>query len=155
MTAKQARLRELIESARPQPPAQPNILKTLLTVQQAFGHVPVADVPQIAKALGVTEADIAGVLSYYPDLHTAPAARHLVRVCIGESCMANHCSHVLRALHAYLGPNGEQADPAGRFTVEKVSCMGNCAMSPTVAVDQEIYGRVEPEHVPSLLERYR
>lgn len=155
MSRHPATLAELIESCRPQPPARPNLLKTLLTIQQAKGHVPVEAVPQVARVLGVTEADVAGVLSYYPDLRTEQPGRHIVRICMGESCMANHCPAVLRALHEALASAEGGSDSGGRFTLEKVYCMGNCALSPTVAVDQDIHGRVEPANVSTLLEPYR
>lgn len=146
---------ELIDSLRPEPSAPPNILKTLLALQKALGHVPVQAVPQIAHVLGVTEADVAGVLSFYPGLRTIPAARHMIRVCTGESCQANHCQKIVRALQEYLGPGGTGSVSAGRFTVEKVYCVGNCALSPTVAVDHDVHGRVTPEAIASLMERYR
>ena len=130
------------------------MLQALLTIQQAKGYVPMEDLPRMAHALGVTEADIAGVLSFYPDLRTAPTGRHVIRVCMGESCMANHCPAVFRAVEGYVRLKiGETKGSA--FTLEKVYCMGNCALSPTLVVDQNIYGRVEPAQVPALLERYR
>lgn len=130
------------------------MLQALLTIQQANGYVPVEALPQIAHALTVTEADIAGVLSYYPDLRTSPPGRHVIRVCMGESCMANHCPAVFRVAQDYVRLKiGETKGNA--FTLEKVYCMGNCALSPTLVVDQDIYGRVEPAQVPALLERYR
>jgi len=130
------------------------MLQALLTIQQANGYVPVEALSQIAHALTVTEADIAGVLSYYPDLRTSPPGRHVIRVCMGESCMANHCPAVFRAAEGYFRLKiGETKGNA--FTLEKVYCMGNCALSPTLVVDQDIYGRVEPAQVPALLERYR
>ena len=130
------------------------MLQALLTIQQANGYVPVEALPQIAHALTVTEADIAGVLSYYPDLRTSLPGRHVIRVCMGESCMANHCPAVFRAAEGYVRLTiGETKGNA--FTLEKVYCMGNCALSPTLVVDQDIYGRVDPVQVPALLERYR
>ena len=130
------------------------MLQALLTIQQAKGYVPMEDLPRMAHALGVTEADIAGVLSFYPDLRTAPTGRHVIRVCMGESCMANHCPAVFRAVEGYVRLKiGETKGSA--FTLEKVYCMGNCALSPTLVVDQDICGRVEPAQVPALLERYR
>jgi len=130
------------------------MLQALLTIQQANGYVPVEALSQIAHALTVTEADIAGVLSYYPDLRISPPGRHVIRVCMGESCMANHCPAVFRAAEGYVRLKiGETKGNA--FTLEKVYCMGNCALSPTLVVDQDIYGRVEPAQVPALLERYR
>ncbi|HET7438973.1 MAG TPA: NAD(P)H-dependent oxidoreductase subunit E [Nitrospira sp.] len=130
------------------------MLQALLTIQQANGYVPVEALPQIAHALTVTEADIAGVLSYYPDLRTSPPGHHVIRVCMGESCMANHCPAVFRAAQDYVRLKiGETKGNA--FTLEKVYCMGNCALSPTLVVDQDIYGRVEPAQIPALLDRYR
>ena len=149
-TRHNAKLAEALESCRPVSPAKPNILKTLLAIQSALGHVPVNTLPQIAQTLGVTEAQVAGVLSYYSDLRTQPPGRHLIRVCMGESCMANHGDRVFRAIqdHAQITA-GETT--GSRFTVETMSCAGNCAVSPTVMIDADIYGRVTPSDVSALL----
>lgn len=146
---------EVLTACHPHPHAEANILRALLMIQQAHRYVPAEALPQIAHALGMTEADVAGVLSYYPDLRTSLPGRHVIRVCMGESCMANHCPAVLHAVEACVRlRNGEITNQA-LFTLEKVYCVGNCALSPTVVVDQDIHGRVEPAQVPPLLERYR
>ena len=148
-------LAKALESCRPVLPDKPNILKTLLAVQSALDHVPASAIPQIAQALGVTEAQVAGVLSYYSDLRTQSAGRHLIRVCMGESCMANHGRRVLRAIQDYVGVAVGDTMPEGRFTVEQMSCAGNCAVSPTVMIDEDLRGRVTPSDVPSLLKPCR
>ena len=154
-TLHKPRLAEALETCRPVPPAKPNILKTLLAVQFALGHVPTSGIPQIAQVLGVTDTQVAGVLSYYSDLRTQSAGRHLIRVCMGESCTANHGGLVLRAIqdHARVAAGG--TTPDARFTVEEMSCAGNCAVSPTVMIDEDLCGRVTPSDVQSLLAPYR
>lgn len=132
----------------------PNILDTLLTIQKALGHVPPAALPEIAKALNVTQADVGGVLSFYPDLRTRPVGRHVVRVCIGESCLANHGDRVMTAMQRRLSVNVGESTQDGRFTLERVYCVGNCAVSPTVAIDEDLHGRVSEAGVESLLEPY-
>ncbi len=132
-----------------------NVLESLLVVQEALGYVPLSAVAEIARALEVTEADVAGVLSYYPDLRTRPTGRHLIRVCTGESCVANHCGRVLTVLRGKLGIDLGETTPDGRFTLERVYCVGNCAVSPTVMVDGDIHGRVTESDVASLLKDYR
>lgn len=134
---------------------RPNILRLLLAVQDRIGYVPPQSVPQIARGIGASEAEVAGVLSYYPDLRTAAPGRHVIRICTGESCMANHCGRLVTALRNRLGIEIGETDPVGRFTLETVYCMGNCAVSPTVAVNQDLFGRVEPMQIPSLLDRYQ
>ena len=148
-------LAEALESCRPVPPDKPNILKTLLAVQSALGHVPASAISQIAQVLGATDAQVAGVLSYYSDLRTQSAGRHLIRVCMGESCTANHGGRVLRAIQDHVRVAVGDTTPEGRFTVEKMSCAGNCAVAPTVMIDEDLRGRVTPSDVPALLEPYR
>jgi len=148
------RIAETLETCRPVPPDRPNILKTLLAVQSALGHVPANVIPQVAQVLGVTDAQVAGVLSYYPDLRTQSPGRHLIRVCMGESCTANHGVLVLRAIQDHIRAAASDWTQAERFTVEQMSCAGNCAVSPSVLVDEDFCGRVIPSDVPSLLERY-
>lgn len=133
----------------------PNILKTLLAIQSELGHVPPASVPDIAGALGVTDAEVAGVLSGYPDLRTKPPGRYVVRVCQGESCVANHCGRVLKALEKKLGVGFGETTRDGRFTLEKVYCVGNCAASPTVMIGEDVHGRVTPEAAETLLKDCR
>ena len=149
------RLAETLEACRSAPPDKPNILKTLLAVQSAMGHVPTSAIPEIAQVLGLTDAQVAGVLSYYSDLRTQSPGRHLIRVCMGESCMANHGGLVLRTIQDHVRVEGGDTKLEGQFTVEQMSCAGNCAVSPTVMIDEDLCGRVRPSDVASLLEPYR
>jgi NADH:ubiquinone oxidoreductase subunit E len=132
-----------------------NILKTLLEVQAELGFVPPASLPEISVELGVTEAEVSGVLSFYPDLRTKAAGRHVVRICQGESCVANHCGRVVKALEKKLGIGLGSTTGDGRFTLDKVYCMGNCAVGPTVVIDGDVHGRVSPAEVHRLLKDYR
>jgi len=145
-------LEEVLESCRPAPPAKPNILRVLLAVQGALGCVPVAMVPRIAQGLGVTDAQVAGVLSYYPDLRTESPGRCIVQICMGESCTANHGGRVLRTIQDHLLIDVGETMPGGRFTLERAYCVGNCAVSPTVIVGEDLYGRVTSSQIPSILE---
>jgi len=146
-------LSELLEACRPQPPAHPNILKTLLTIQEALGHVPVEAVPRIAGALGVTDADVAGVLSYYPDLQTAVRGRHTVRLCLGEACVANRSADLLAEVRRELNIGLGETSPDGHVTLERVYCLGNCGVGPTVMVDETMYGRVSAAELRSILKQ--
>ena len=134
---------------------QPNTLSVLQAVQQALGYIPADANVLVARHVGVTEAEVDGVLSFYPDLRRRPPGRHLVRVCMGESCFANRSSRILTALAEELriGLNATTAD--GRFTLERVYCVGNCAVAPSLVIDEDVHGRVEPAQIPSLLEGYR
>lgn len=131
--------------------ARPNMLKALLSIQEHVGYVPPESILQIAQELGVTESEIAGVLTYYPDLHTRQRGRHIIRLCLGEACVANRGMGLLAELTEELriGFGGTTTD--GRFTLERVYCLGNCGVGPTVMVDDTIYGRMTGAALRSLL----
>lgn len=149
-----ATLTSLLKEHRPQPKQPANILRTLLSVQQAIGHVPVEAIAPVADALAVPEADVAGVLSYYPDLHTKPRGRHVIRLCIGEACVANRAQRLFAELRRELGITLGETTADGRFTLERVYCLGNCAVGPTVMVDDTIHGRATEPGLPEILTRY-
>jgi NADH:ubiquinone oxidoreductase subunit E len=132
-----------------------NILRALFAVQAAQGYVAPSAVPHIAAGLGVTDAEVAGVLSFYPDLRTKPAGRHIIRVCMGEGCMANHCRRLVQELEKKLAIHLGESTRDGRFTLEKMYCAGNCAVGPTVMIDQNVHGRVTPTDVAKILAEYQ
>lgn len=142
---------EALERCRAQ---SPNILEGLQILQERFGYVPLSAVPELAHALGVSEADIAGTLSYYPELHTRPAGRHQVRLCMGEACVANHCERLLSALRDSLGVGLGETTPDARFSLDRIYCVGNCGVGPTVMIDEDVHGRVAPSDVAALLDHY-
>jgi NADH:ubiquinone oxidoreductase subunit E len=148
---KAAAVAVVLRERPPSPDTPGNILRTLMAVEQEVGHVPMEAVPSIAKMLDVTEAEVVGVLSYYPDLHSTPRGRHIVRLCTGEACVANRSLRLLAELNQALDvdPGGTSAD--GRFTLERVYCLGNCGVGPTVMVDDQMHGRVTSAELRQIL----
>lgn len=148
-------LDDLLVSVRPPHGEPPNILFVLHAIHDLCGYLDPQLIPAIARSQGVTEAEVAGVLSYYPSLNTQPAGRYRIQVCRGESCFANRCDRVVEAIQSTLGIALGQTTADGRFTFEPVSCVGNCAVSPSVRIDGELRGRVRPGDIAGLLDRYR
>src|SRR5690242_19928166 len=111
-------LQTVLEQHRPEPGHPANILRTLIAVQQVLGHVPANAIGPIAAALHVPEAHVSGVLSYYPDLHAASRGRQIVRVCLGEACVANRSAAVLAEFQRVLGIGIGETTTDGRTTLE-------------------------------------
>lgn len=148
-----AALAGLLEEHRPRSGQPVNLLRTLLAVEQALGYVPREALTPIALALGVPEADVAGVLSYYPDLHRTPRGRHTLRLCLGEACVANRSARLLTDVQQALGVGVGETSSDGRVTVERVYCLGNCGVGPTVMLDDHLYGRVTGPELRRILDR--
>jgi NADH:ubiquinone oxidoreductase subunit E len=148
-------LATVLEGHRPAPGQQANILHTLLAVQKVLGHVPARAIRPMAEALRVPEAHVVGVLSYYPDLHTTPQGRHVVRVCLGEACVANRSRELLAELQRILGVGIGETTKDGCTTLERVYCVGNCGVGPTVMVDEIIHGRMCPSELQNIIPQRR
>ena len=143
-----APLQAILEKCRTSPP---NILGTLQAVQAAQGYVDPSHVPLIAQSLGVTDSDVHGVLSFYHDLRTEPPGKRHIRYCLGDSCVAMKTEKSLAALEKVLKCSIGETTKDGKFTLDKVYCLGNCAHSPAMMVDGEIHGRFTPKTVTGLV----
>jgi formate dehydrogenase subunit gamma len=127
------------------------LLLVLHAVQDEFGYVPEEAVPLIADGLNLSRAEVHGVLSFYHYFRRTPPGRHVVQICRAESCQAMNGDAL--AVHAQqrLGIGFHETTADGRFSLEPVYCLGNCACSPAVMIDEELHGRVSNERFDALI----
>ena len=147
-----AEVRALIEGHRSVPGA---MLPLLHAVQGCLGWVPGRLVPEIAEALGRSRAEVQGVLDFYHDFRRAPPGRHVVQICRAESCRAMGSEALEAQARASLGIDLHETSPDGALTLEPVYCLGNCACSPAIRVDDEIHGRMDPAAFDALIRTLR
>lgn len=119
------------------------LLPILHAIQAAFGFVPDTAVPQIAKALTLSKAEVHGVISFYHDFRSAPAGRHVLKLCRAEACQTMGADAVADRIKAALGIDWHETTPDGRVTLEPVFCLGLCACGPAAMVDGRLVGRVD------------
>jgi formate dehydrogenase subunit gamma len=119
------------------------LLPILHAVQVAFGYIPEAAVPQVAAALNLSKAEVHGVVSFYHDFRSAPAGRHVLKLCRAEACQAMGADRVAGAVKAALGIDWHETTPDGRVTLEPVFCLGLCACGPAAMVDGRLVGRCD------------
>ncbi len=127
------------------------LLPLLHEIQEALGYVPPPALGGIAKALNLSRAEVYGVVTFYPDFRSAPPGRHVLKVCRAEACQAMQGDALANHARKRLGVDFHQTTADGAVTLEPVYCLGNCACSPAVMWDGEIYGRVTPEGMDALL----
>ncbi len=128
-----------------------NLLPVLHAIQDRLGWVPPRVVPLIAFELNLSRAEVHGVLSFYHYfLHNKPG-RKVIYLCRAEACQAVGAvsleAHAKRKLGAEF--HGTSAD--GRYTLEPVYCLGNCACGPSLMIDKELHARVTPARFDELI----
>jgi formate dehydrogenase subunit gamma len=128
------------------------LLEILHEVQAAFGCVPAAAVPVIARALNLSRAEVHGVVTFYHHFRSAPPGRRVLRLCRAESCQAAGSRELERHAQRRLGIGFGETTPDGSVTLEAVYCLGLCACSPAAMLDQEVHGRLTPGRLDALLD---
>lgn len=127
------------------------LLPILHEVQDILGYIPPDAVPMIAHALNLSRAEVHGVISFYHDFRTEPPGEHTVHLCRAEACQAMGARELEQHASERLGIGLGQTTADGLFTLEPVYCLGNCACSPSIRINDDVHGRVTPEKFDALI----
>jgi formate dehydrogenase subunit gamma len=136
--------------------ARPGALLPILhAVQEELGYIPESAIPIIASELNLTRAEVHGVVTFYHDFRSHPAGRHVVKICQAESCQAVGSARLTTHARERLDVDFHQTTADRSCSLEPVYCLGNCALSPSVMVDNEVFGRVTEQRFDEILEELR
>jgi formate dehydrogenase subunit gamma len=140
--ATQTTVQNIIAGLKDKPGA---LLPILHGVQDALGYIPSACIPDIAKALNLSRAEVHGVISFYHYFRDTPPGKHTVHLCRAESCQAMGAKKLEAHVKSKLGIDFHETTEDGKFSLEPVYCLGNCACSPAMQIGKEIYGKVSAD----------
>jgi NADH:ubiquinone oxidoreductase subunit E len=97
---------------------------------------------------------IYGVVTFYSQFYLTARGRHTVRVCRGTACHVRGGRSVLNVVKDTLGIEDGETTEDLQFSLETVACLGTCFLAPVMMVDRSYYGKLAPERVPSILEKF-
>ncbi|MDO9365386.1 MAG: formate dehydrogenase subunit gamma [Methylotenera sp.] len=127
------------------------LLPLLHAIQDRIGCIPEAAYKPISKALALSVAEVHGVVTFYHHFRTHKAGQHVMQICRAESCQAMGSEALEAHAKKCLNVEYHQTTADEAITLEPVYCLGNCALSPTVMMDDEIYGRVSAADLDALI----
>ena len=131
------------------------LIAILQALQNEYGWLPEEALWRVCELSEITPADISGVSTFYDQFRHRPVGDHLIHVCVGTACHVKGAEAVLEALRKHLEiPPADDTDPDGRFTIQKVACMGCCTLAPVARIDDITYGHLTPDSVPRMLEDF-
>ena len=135
---------------------QPGALLPLLhAIQDTLGYVPESSYAPISKGLSLSVAEVHGVVTFYHHFRTHKPGRHIMQICRAESCQAMGSEALEAHAKQCLNIDYHQTTSDEAISLEAVYCLGNCALSPSVMMDDEIYGRVSAEDLEALIAEAR
>jgi len=128
------------------------LLPLLHEVQASLGHVPKDCVAAIASGMGLSRAEVHGVISFYHDFHDQPRGQTTIHVCRAEACQAMGSRELEEHVKTRLGIEFGDTTADGRFSLEPVYCLGNCACSPSIRIGDDVFARVDASRFDELLD---
>ena len=131
------------------------LIPVLQEAQHAYGFLPKDVIGRIAESLKIPVSQVFGVVTFYAQFHMNPRGRNIIRVCQGTACHVRGAKNVLKALEDQLHLVPGQTSPDEKFTLETVACLGACGLAPVMMVNDDTHGRLTPETVCQILDRYQ
>jgi len=126
----------------------------LQALQRHYRYLPEPALRRVCELTEVTPADLIGVASFYSQFRRTPVGKHLVRVCHGTACHVAGIGPITDELRRRLAiPASGDSDPAMRFTLDPVNCLGCCSLAPVLMVDDRVAGRLTPTSAFEVLAR--
>ncbi|MDZ4181945.1 MAG: NAD(P)H-dependent oxidoreductase subunit E, partial [Candidatus Cloacimonadaceae bacterium] len=84
-----------------------------------------------------------------------PQGKHIIRVCKGTACHVSDADSIKYALKENLKlADGEETTADMHFTLVEVACLGCCSLAPVIMIDDQTFGKLTPEAIPAILQRF-
>ena len=132
------------------------IISIMQDVQEIYNYLPKEALCYIAEKVGISNAKIFGVATFYGNFSLEAKGKYVLKVCRGTACHVRHSAKVLDALYAALGlSDDKKTTDDGLFTIEIVSCLGACGLAPVMMVNDEVHPQMTPEKAVALVKELR
>ncbi len=121
------------------------LIQVLHHAQKIFGYLPLEVQHFVASELGVPHSQVYGVVTFYNFFRTEPIGDHIVNVCLGTACHVKGASEIIEALEKELGIRVGGTTKDRYYTLSTARCFGACGLAPSMMIDDEVYGRLNPQ----------
>ena len=132
------------------------IIPLLQAIQQEFNYLPSEALNRLYERTEINRAQLISVATFYSQLRMVPYGKHVIKVCIGTACHVKGANNVYDAFRRELQLEDDNITTAdGEYSIEKVACLGCCALAPVVQIDEKIFGHVQPGRVRDVLDDFK
>lgn len=118
-----------------------SLLPMLKKIHETEGHLSRESVGRLARRLRMSENEIYGVATFYPQFRFTPPGEYHIQVCLGNACHIAGAPNFMMGMKIERNLGDGQTSPDRKLSLEGVGCLGCCAMAPVVVVNGEIHGR--------------
>lgn len=130
------------------------LMPVLHEAQNIYGYLPAEVQTVIAEELNIPLAEVYGVATFYSQFSLTPKGKHKISICLGTACYVKGSDKILEAVEHELRVRCGECTPDKKFSIESCRCVGACGLAPVMIVDGEVYGRLTPQDVKGILDKY-
>ena len=136
-------------------PTQPGVLiQLLLDIQSEFNWIPREAILRMSERLQIPLSQIYRVASFYKAMSLTPRGKHIVSVCLGTACHVRGGPRIMDKVVESLGITAGETTQDMKFSLDRVNCLGCCALGPVIVVDKDYHGKMTTAKVKAVLESY-
>ena len=143
----QEMLQEIILKHKDTPGA---LIPILHEAQNIYGYLP----PEVPKGLNMPEAEVYGVATFYSQFSLQKKGKYRINVCLGTACYVKGAQDILDKFKLRLMIDVGECTDDGLFSLEACRCIGACGLAPVVTINGDVYGRMSPDMVDEILDKY-
>lgn len=127
------------------------LIQILHRIQGELGYLPEEALLRVARFIGVPEAQVYGVASFYAHFRFKPSGKNIITICRGTACHVCGSLSVIEEVKRRLGIEEGDTTPDLKWTLETVACIGMCALAPCAIVNGKVIGRITPKKAADII----
>jgi len=127
------------------------LIPILQMIQQTLAYLPAEAIQMAADHLRISEGEVYGVATFYNQFRFQPPGKHPIRVCLGTACHVRGGDIILENFERKLGIREGETSPDREFSIERVACVGCCALAPVAVVGETVQGHMAPSRVEGIV----
>jgi NADP-reducing hydrogenase subunit HndA len=109
----------------------------------------------VSEGLGISLAEIYGVVTFYTQFTLKQKGKFKIQVCMGTACYVKGSSMILDKMKEKLGIHVGDCTDDGKFSLDATRCIGACGLAPVMMINDDVYGRLTPDEIEGILEKYK
>jgi len=127
------------------------LMPALHAIQNNLGYISKDNIEELAAAFNCSQAEIIDVITFYDDFRLAPIGKNIIKICQAEACQSQNCKQLLADLTSHFDLELDETSDDLNITLKEVFCLGNCAIGPSVMINDTVIGEATTDKIMSHL----
>jgi len=131
------------------------LMPVIQAAQGIYGYMPEEVQRMVAEGMGVSLAEVYGIVTFYSQFSLTPKGKYKVVICMGTACYVLGAGQILERFERELGIKDGECTTDMKFSLDGARCVGACGLAPVISINEDVYGKITEEMVPEILANYK